>query len=456
MKTIQGIEFNYDDIVLFHLSDSKVNILVNNEEQMAKYKETGNIKDLPVSIADNSASFEKKLLTKMKQIKAYKVVDNQVLVVYKDGTKMDFDITNLNDIKYVADAQKTQREINEKNKRRATMAGILAGTFIGTYFITDGISKLVDNKKSNDTPINSEFVVGGEYKKQALEMFERLEKTPFAKEVKWTPELAEGIIEYANGEYPLEMQTMDEEEALKKQEEIEYAIQTLISYNLSVTTDKIVNIADYVNSDKGRALINDALVMGRALSASDTSKKLISNSEWTTHAKLSSDKDEATENLMHYEYDTMYNSIYSELPASMRFIIASTYEMSNEYVPVWTHVTRERSEKDVREHELYFRYFINENNNYETFLPREIENNKVEYVLTYKDCSEKVYDEITMYVMAGRLINENHKYGDVEQVPGMKQFGVEIEVNNRVDEAMEQMRDNINIMSRANQYSKQK
>ena len=203
MKTIQGIEFNYDDIVLFHLSDSKVNILVNNEEQMAKYKETGNIKDLPVSIADNSASFQKKLLTKMKQIKAYKVVDNQVIVVYKDGTKMDFDITNLNDIKYVADAQKTQREINEKNKRRATMAGILAGTFIGTYFITNGILKLVDNKKSNDTPINSEFVVGGEYKKQAIEMFERLEKTPFAKEVKWTPELAEGIIEYDIGEYPL-------------------------------------------------------------------------------------------------------------------------------------------------------------------------------------------------------------------------------------------------------------
>lgn len=455
MKTIQGIEFNYDDIVLFHLSESKVNILVNNEEQMAKYKETGNIKDLPVSIADNSASFEKKLLTKMKQIKTYKVEDNLVIVEYKDGTKIDFNITNLNDIKYVANAQKTQREINEKNKRRATMAGILAGTFLATGTIGYLIGNKY-NKKGVDDPTNIEFVVGGEYKKQALEMFERLEKTPFAKEVKWTPELAEGIIEYANGEYPREMQTMKEEEALKKQDEIEDAIQTLISYNLSVTTDKIVNIADYVNSNKGKALINDALVMGRALSVSDTSKKLISNSEWTTHAKLSSDKDEATENLMHYEYDTMYNSIYSELPSSIRFIIASTYEMSNEYVPVWTHVTRERSEQDVREHELYFRYFINENNNYETFLPREIENNKVEYVLTYKDCSEKVYDEITMYVMAGRLINENHKYGDVEQVPGMKQFGVEIEVNNRVDEAMEQMRDNINIMSRANQYSKQK
>lgn len=455
MKTIQGIEFNYDDVVLFHLSESKVNILVNNEEQMAKYKETGNIKDLPVFIADNSASFEKKLLTKMKQIKTYKVEDNLVIVEYKDGTKIDFNITNLNDIKHVANAQKTQREINEKNKRRATMAGILAGTFLATGTIGYLIGNKY-NKKGVDNPANIEFVVGGEYKKQALEMFERLEKTPFAKEVKWTPELAEGIIEYANGEYPREMQTMEEEEALKKQEEIEDAIQTLISYNLSVTTDKIVNIADYVNSNKGKALINDALVMGRALSASDTSKKLISNSEWTTHAKLSSDKDEATENLMHYEYDTMYNSIYSELPASVRFIIASTYEMSNEYVPVWTHVTRERSEQDVREHELYFRYFINENNNYETFLPREIENNKVEYVLTYKDCSEKVYDEITMYVMAGRLINENHKYGDVEQVPGMKQFGVEIEVNNRVDEAMEQMRDNINIMSRANQYSKQK
>lgn len=455
MKTIQGIEFNYDDIVLFHLSNNKINILVNNEEQMAKYKETGNINDLPVSIVENNASIEKKLLTKMKQIKAYKVKDNSVIVEYKNGIKIDFDITNLNDIKYVANAQKTQREINENNKRRATMAGILAGTFL----VTGTIGYLIGNKynkKGVDNPTNTEFVVDGEYKKQALEMFERLEKTPFAKEVKWTPELAEAIIEYANGEYPREMQTMDEEEALKKQDEIEDAIQTLISYNLSVTTDKIVNIADYVNSNKGKALINDALVMGRALSASDTSKKLISNSEWTTHAKLSSDKDEATENLMHYEYDTMYNSIYSKLPSSIRFIIASTYEMSNEYVPVWTHVTRERSEPDVREHELYFRYFINENNNYETFLPREIENNKVEYVLTYKDCSEKVYDEITMYVMAGRLINENHKYGDVEQVPGMKQFGVEIEVNNRVDEAMEQMRDNINIMSRANQYSKEK
>ena len=78
------------------------------------------------------------------------------------------------------------------------------------------------------------------------------------------------------------------------------------------------------------------------------------------------------------------------------------------------------------------------------------------YFCLDREDAEKVYDEITMYVMAGRLINENHKYGDVEQVPGMKQFGVEIEVNNRVDEAMEQMRDNINIMSRANQYSKQK
>ena len=76
MKTIQGIEFNYDDIVLFHLSNNKINILVNNEEQMAKYKETGNINDLPVSIVENNASIEKKLLTKMKQIKDYKVKDN--------------------------------------------------------------------------------------------------------------------------------------------------------------------------------------------------------------------------------------------------------------------------------------------------------------------------------------------------------------------------------------------
>ena len=100
------------------------------------------------------------------------------------------------------------------------------------------------------------------------------------------------------------------------------------------------------------------------------------------------------------------------------------------------------------ENTLFSEYSFINNNSIYIFNPSKLDNNEFEY--------KKVYDEITMYVMAGRLINENHKYGDVEQVPGMKQFGVEIEVNNRVDEAMEQMRDNINIMSRANQYSKQK
>lgn len=452
MKTIQGIEFDYNDVVLFHLSN-KIHILVNNENQMEKYNETGNIKDLPVCIVDANGSFQKKLVSKMKQIKCYKVEDNTVLVDYKDGTKCSFGISNLNDIKYVADAQRIQRENNEKAKNNAAIAGVVASSLLlagsVVYYIKNNNTKNIDNNS------NLEFVIDEQYKKQAIEMFERLENTEFAKEVNWTKNLAGNIIEYANGEYPLEMQNMNEEEALKKQEEIENAIQVLISYNLSVSSDKVVNIADYVNSSKAKSLINDALVMGRCLSVQDTRKKMLSTNEWTKHAKLSSNKEEATENLMHYEYDTMYNSTYTELPASVRFIIASTYEMSNEYVPVWSYVTREKSEKDVREHQLYFRYFINENN-FETFLPRQIENNKVEYVLTYKDCSEKVYDETTMYVLAGRLINENHKYGNIDQIPGMKQFGVEIEVNNRVDEAMEQMRDNINIMSRANQYKKTK
>lgn len=452
MKTIQGIEFDYNDVVLFHLSD-KIHILVNNENQMEKYNETGNIKDLPVCIVDANGSFQKKLVSNMKQIKCYKIEDNIVLVDYKDGTRCSFGISNLNDIKYVVDAQKIQRENNEKAKNNAAIAGVVASSLLlagsVVYYIKNNNAKNIDNNS------NLEFVIDEQYKKQAIEMFEKLENTEFAKEVNWTKKLAGNIIEYANGEYPLEMQNMNEEEALKKQKEIENAIQVLISYNLSVSSDKVVNIADYVNSSKAKSLINDALVMGRCLSVQDITKKMLSTNEWTKHAKLSSNKEEATENLMHYEYDTMYNSTYTELPASVRFIIASTYEMSNEYVPVWSYVTREKSEKDVREHQLYFRYFINENN-FETFLPRQIENNKVEYVLTYKDCSEKVYDETTMYILAGRLINENHKYGNIDQIPGMKQFGVEIEVNNRVDEAMEQMRDNINIMSRANQYKKTK
>ena len=452
MKTIQGKEFSYNDVLLFHISDMKVNLLVNDEEQMDIYKNTGNLNDLPISILDYNKTIKKNLVTNMKQIREYSCVGNNVIVKYNDGTKFEFDINNLGYIENIFNGQKIQKEVNRKNKRNAAIACILASTCI----VTGSLGYLIGSKKLKEiNDINSEFVFGGTYKAQANHMYEKLKDTAFAQKINWTKELAESIVEYANGEYPREMENMNEEDALKKQEEIENAIQTLISYNLSVSSDKVVNIADYVISNKEKNLINDALVMGRCLSVGDTTGKILSSCDWTTHAILSGDKNEAINNFINYEYDTMYNSTYAELPSSVRFVIASTYEMSNEYIPGYSHVTRERSESDVRENELYFRYFVNENT-YETFLPRKTETGDIEYVLTYSDCSEKVYDETTMYVLAGKLINKNYEYGYIEQIPGIKQCGVENEVNYRVDEAMEQMRDNINIMARSNQLKKKK
>ena len=64
MKTIQGKEFDYSDIVLYKLSGNqqKLIVFVDDKEQLEKLKESNDIKDTPVAFFINRIDEEKNII----------------------------------------------------------------------------------------------------------------------------------------------------------------------------------------------------------------------------------------------------------------------------------------------------------------------------------------------------------------------------------------------------------
>ena len=90
MKTIQGKEFDYSDIVLYKLSGNqqKLIVFVDDKEKLEKLKESNDIKDTPVAFLINTSDEEKNIITKMKQIKSVDVVNGALQVKYEDGSEI--------------------------------------------------------------------------------------------------------------------------------------------------------------------------------------------------------------------------------------------------------------------------------------------------------------------------------------------------------------------------------
>ena len=107
MKTIQGKEFDYSDIVLYKLSGNqqKLIVFVDDKEQLEKLKESNDIKDTPVAFLINTIDEEKNIITKMKQINSVDVVNGALQVKYEDGSEILFDLDNEN---VISDVQKAQ------------------------------------------------------------------------------------------------------------------------------------------------------------------------------------------------------------------------------------------------------------------------------------------------------------------------------------------------------------
>lgn len=530
MKTIQGKEFDYSDIVLYKLSGNqqKLIVFVDDKEQLEKLKESNDIKDTPVAFLINTSDEEKNIITKMKQIKSVDVVNGALQVKYEDGSEILFDLDNENVISDVQKAQldakkvtnealipsepvasqeqsipvvqpvvvepevkleepkkeentnldngwanlteeekeATKKKISASQKRK--MAAILAGVAAAGAI---SAIKPFSNKDSSDPiltptpspistplPTPTPIVVAGEndYTAKAEQLIAETEaKDSFiityqqAVGVKWDTELAKSVIEYANGLYPYAMSKMNAADAQNYLMQIEQAINLIIAGSLnSETTEKnMINLADYISSKEEKALVNDSLMMARATVNASIGEpmngKIIGENEWTGHANFSQNYLTSVDNLLNYEYDVIYNSKYSKIYPAAQFIVASNFQNINYIIPTWKYVENSAVKDGEVGNRIYYRYFSNDNNG-DLYMPREASNGRSEYVLI-KDEKETgdVYDEDTMFAMAGQSLNPDYELHNVKQIPGVKQYGIEQIMNDAVDEAMEETRNDI-------------
>lgn len=524
MKTIQGKEFNYSDIVLYKLSGNqqKLIVFVDDKEQLEKLKESNDIKDTPIAFLINSSDEEKNIITKMKQIKSVDVVNGALQVKYEDGSEFLFDLDNENVISDVQKAQfdakkvisepvvekeqpapvvqpvvtepevKSEEPKKEENtnldngwanisaeekeatkkklsaSQKSKMAAILAAIIsAGALSATKAFSNkdnldpvLTPTPSPISTPLQTPelITVAGEndYTAKAEQLVAETEaKDSFiityqqAVGVKWDTELAKSVIEYANGLYPYAMSKMNAADAQNYLMQIEQAINLIIAGSLNSETaeNNMINLADYISSKEEQALVNDSLMMARATVNASIGEpmngKIIGENEWTGHAKFSQNYLTSVGNLLNYEYDVIYNSKYSKIYPAAQFIVASNFQNINYIIPTWKYVENSAVKDGEVGNRIYYRYFSNDNNG-DLYMPREASNGRSEYVLI-KDEKETgdVYDEDTMFAMAGQSLNPDYELHNVKQIPGIKQYGIEQIMNNAVDEAMEATRDDV-------------
>ena len=171
--------------------------------------------------------------------------------------------------------------------------------------------------------------------------------------------------------------------------------------------------------------------------------KIIGENEWTGHANFSQNYLTSVDNLLNYEYDVIYNSKYSKIYPAAQFIVASNFQNINYIIPTWKYVENSAVKDGEVGNRIYYRYFSNDNNG-DLYMPREASNGRSEYVLI-KDEKETgdVYDEDTMFAMAGQSLNPDYELHNVKQIPGIKQYGIEQIMNNAVDESMNATREDI-------------
>lgn len=522
MKTIQGKEFDYSDIVLYKLSGNKKKLVVfvDDEEQLKKLRESNDIKDTPVSFIVYSKEEEENIIKNMKQISSIDLKNGAIKVNYEDGTDFLFDIENENVINDVQKAQmdakkvagevvepvvvqqeqstnveqpdvrsneeenknlddswtnlteeekeKTKKEISAKQKRNmaailaaiasAGAAGIVLASSLSNKDNSDPVDLTTPSPILTPMPTEEPIVVAGEndYTAKAEQLVKETEaKDSFiityqqAVGVKWDTELAKSVIEYANGLYPYAMSKMNAADAQEYLTQIEQAINLIIAGSLNTETaeNNMINLADYISSPEEKALVNDSLMMARATVNASIGEpmngKIIGENEWTGHAKFSQNYLESVDNLLNYEYDTIYNSKYKEMYSAAQFITSSTFQNINYIIPTWEYVENKAVKDGDVGNRIYYRYFSNDNNG-DLYMPREASNGRSEYVLIQNEKeTTEVYDEDTMFAMAGQSLNPDYELHNVKQIPGINQYGIEKIMEDAVNEAMSETRDNI-------------
>ena len=81
MKTRQGKEVNYNDILLYSVNMKNIIVIVNDEEQMKKFARTGKSSDAPISVLPYSDEELTNIIDSMKQMVRYEITDEEKTIL---------------------------------------------------------------------------------------------------------------------------------------------------------------------------------------------------------------------------------------------------------------------------------------------------------------------------------------------------------------------------------------
>lgn len=486
--TKQGKEFELSDVLLYSVNKNKIITIVNDEEQMKKFSITGSANDAPISIIDYSEDTLNEIITSMKQIKSYQVSDSKDIdVEYTDGTSIMFDESNMEVINSNLQAQKkanekktlgawydlSDKEKEEKKRKtkknvlRGLSAAVAATVLAGGLYVAgktfkrskpaETVGEIVSEEMYNPTDPRKTTIVEepkSDFTNEAASLYKETEEVnPFiiryqqAVNVTWNKELALEVVEFLNGMYPTSMIAMNEENSKAEATELMQAIDLIIAGNLNPETseEEMIDLSKYIRDEKERVFVHNSMLMARACINESIGEpmngKILDESKWSDVNKFSREYTNSVEQLIHYEFDTLNDSDFLTSSANTRYVITSIFQVVDASIPQWTHVTRRSSEQDVREYELYYRYFFDDVDKV-TYLPEPGKNGTNQYRAYWADgnslCNENgPFTEDEMHAMAGLSTVEEQRNLGIEANPNIHQLGVQTQINAKYEQAIE-------------------
>ncbi len=464
MITKQGKLVQNSDILLYRVANNKIITIVNDEEQMKKFIKTGKEEDAPMAVIPYSEDVLTEIINEKKQIESYQIEDDVIEVNYTDGTSIKFSSKLENIIKSnFNEQQKKDEEENtiigswsglsdeekkkkRKNSKKNIMKGLstllIAAVLAGSFY---GYNKLKKDSQENadETTISTEettetteetkeeIVIVSEFSKEAVDFYKKIEDLKifdYSYKTTWNEDVALEVIEYINGVYPSAMNYMNEEEAQKEVEIITNAIEAVVNGNLYA--EEAVDLSQYIVDEKSKELVLNTMSISR-----ECVQASIANVSENEYENL-------VDKLLNYQFETTNHTDFYMASGGTRYLITSLFRNANKTIPAWSFITRQKSERDVREYDLYYRYFYDDYE-HKLYLPEDGEYGEEIYRAYWADEVSKCHQEgpythDEMYAMAGLVPVEQQEKLGIKGNPNIHKLGLETELDSRTKEAKEE------------------
>ena len=453
MKTIQGKEYDFSDVILYNHSDSEMIMMVNDQENLEKFKHTGNPDDAPVIIIPYNEETEKQTISNMKKILEYKVLESVIEVTYKDNTKVVFDLSNEEVVKNNLEAQnklaketiatsinnisEEEKNIKKQNtieKLKKQIVTILANlTIVGDEILSK-------SKKVKKKTLDEGLFINRQYSDNSRKLYQDIiDKNSLVLRyqqvinVNWDENIALSLIELLNNSNITSIQNMNFENSVNEIKKILQLLIIVIYNNLSPETaiENMINLTEYIDNEKDKVLVHNSMVIARnavnELFGEQTIIPILDESNYSTINKFSNEYKGAVNQLLNYEFKTMNDREFLILNKSSRWIIISIFELVNSLISDESSIDIEVAGSIKK---MYYRYFVNNIEN-KIYVPI-IGTNGIEY---YEYKTKQMYSREDMFAVAGLSLLDNN----IEPNPNIHEVGIHSSIEEKFNSISEEI-----------------